>query len=172
MRRRIITFVIILVCFLLQSTVFRRLTFAGVGPNLLIILTASFGFMRGQKTGMVVGFICGLFMDLFWADSLGFNILVYTVIGYLNGTFEQIFYDEDIQLPLVLIGSSELACGLLSYVFYHLLEGDFRFGTYLIQVIVPELVYTVLVTLVLYQIILWINRKLEAEEEKNASRFV
>ncbi len=172
MRRRIITFIIILVCFLLQCTVFRQLTFAGVGPNLLIIVTASFGFMQGQKTGLVVGFICGLFMDLFWGDGLGFNMLVYTVIGYLNGTFEQLFYDEDIQLPLVLISVSELACGLLSYVAYHLLEGDFMFGTYLMQIILPELVYTVLVTLILYQIILWVNRRLKIEEEKNASRFV
>ncbi len=172
MRRRIITFLIILVCFLLQCTVFRKLTFAGIGPNLLIVVTAAFGFMQGQKTGMVVGFICGLFMDLFWGNGLGFNMLLYTIIGYLNGTFEQLFYDEDITLPLVLIGFSELTCGLMSYVVYHLLEGDFMFGTYLVQVIIPELVYTILVTLILYQIILWINRRLEVEEEKNASRFV
>ena len=36
----------------------------------------------------------------------------------------------------------------------------------------PELVYTILVTLVLYQIILHINRKLEKEEQRSASRFV
>ena len=53
-----------------------------------------------------------------------------------------------------------------------MMQGDFRFGYYLIHVIMPELVYTILVTIVLYQIILHVNRKLEAEEQRSASRFV
>ena len=65
MKRKVITFLIILVCFLLESTVFHNLTFASVCPNLMIIVTASFGFMRGKKTGMFVGFVSGLFVDLF-----------------------------------------------------------------------------------------------------------
>ena len=44
-----------------------------------------------------------------------------------------------------------------------MLQGDFAFGIYLMQIILPELVYTILVTLILYQIILQINKKLEAE---------
>ncbi len=172
MKRRIITFVIILVCFLLQCTVFRQLTFASIGPNLLIIVTASFGFMRGSKTGIAVGFICGLLTDLFWGQYLGFGILVYTFIGYLNGLFERMFYYEDIKLPIGLIAASEFLYGLLNYGAYHLLEGDFMFGSYLVQIILPELVYTILVTLVLYQIISRINRRLETEEQRNASRFV
>ena len=37
MRRKIVLFIIIAICFLLQTTVFRALTFANIGPNLLII---------------------------------------------------------------------------------------------------------------------------------------
>ncbi len=172
MKRRIITFVIILVCFLLQSTVFRRLTFASIGPNLMIIVTAAFGFMRGSKTGIAVGFVSGLLTDLLWGQYLGFGILVYSFIGYLNGLFERMFYYEDIKLPIGLIAASELLYGLLNYGAYHLLAGDFMFGRYLVQIILPELVYTILVTLVLYQIISRINRRLETEEQRNASRFV
>ena len=35
MRRKIVLFIIIAICFLLQTTVFRALTFANIGPNLL-----------------------------------------------------------------------------------------------------------------------------------------
>ena len=55
--------------------------------------------MRGRKEGMAVGVICGLLTDVFWGNTIGFYILLYTVIGYLNGTFERLFYDEDIKLP-------------------------------------------------------------------------
>ena len=53
-----------------------------------------------------------------------------------------------------------------------MMRGDFHFGYYLTHVIMPELVYTILVTIVLYQVILHVNRKLEAEEQRSASRFV
>ena len=49
MRRKIVLFIIIAICFLLQTTVFRALTFANIGPNLLIIVVSSFGLMRFQS---------------------------------------------------------------------------------------------------------------------------
>lgn len=172
MKRKIVTGIIILVCFLLESTIFHKLTFASISPNLMIIVTSSFGFMRGKKTGMTVGFVSGLFVDLFWGNMLGFHMLIFTVIGYLNGTFERLFYDDDIKLPIILIAASETIYSLIIYGCMYMLQGDFLFGNYLYHIILPELVYTILVTLVLYQIILRINRKLEAEEQRSASRFV
>lgn len=65
MRRKIVLFIIIAICFLLQTTVFRALTFANIGPNLLIIVVSSFGLMRGKKEGLWVGFFCGLLIDIF-----------------------------------------------------------------------------------------------------------
>ncbi len=153
MKRKLITLAIIILCFLLQSTIFPSLAFACVQPNLFIIVTASFGFMRGRKEGMAVGVICGLLTDVFWGNTIGFYILLYTVIGYLNGTFERLFYDEDIKLPLVLISGSELIYGGIICFCGYILKGDFSFGTYLIHIILPELVYTILATLIVYQII-------------------
>ena len=172
MKRKIVTGLIILVCFLLESTIFHKLTFASISPNLMIIVVSSFGFMRGKKTGMTVGFVSGLFVDLFWGNMLGFHMLIFTVIGYLNGTFKRLFYDDDIKLPIILIAASEIIYGLIIYGCMYMLQGDFLFGNYLFHIILPELVYTILVTLVVYQIILRINRKLESEEQRSASRFV
>ena len=62
--------------------------------------------------------------------------------------------------------------GLVTYFCMYLLQGILLFEAYLRQIIMPELVYTILVTLILYQIILHINKKLEAEEQRSASKFV
>ena len=163
MKRKIITLAIIILCFLLQSNIFPSLAFASVQPNLFIIVTASFGFMRGRKEGMAVGVICGLMTDIFWGNTLGFYIFLYAVIGYLNGKFKRLFYDDDIKLPLVLISASEMIYGGVICFCGYILKGDFQFTTYLLHIILPELVYTILATLIVYQIILHINKKLEAE---------
>ena len=172
MKRKIITGLIILSCFLLESTILHNLTFASISPNLMLIIVSSFGFMRGKKEGMTIGFFSGLLIDLFWGNMLGFHMLIYTVIGYLNGTFKRLFYDEDLKLPIILITCSELLYGFIIYGCMYMLQGDFSFGNYLFHIIIPELVYTILVTLVLYQLILKINRRLESEEQRSASKFV
>ena len=172
MKRKITILVIIVISFLIQSTIFPVFQFASVGPNLMLIVTASFGFMRGKKEGMMVGFTAGLFFDLFWGTTLGFNMLLFTVTGYINGSFQRLYYDEDIKLPLVLIGISEFFYGTVTCFCIYVLRGDFDFMSHLFNIIIPELVYTILATLVLYQIILHINKRLEAEEQRSASKFV
>ena len=172
MKSKLVLFFTIIVCFLLQSTVLHSVSIGSITPNLLLILCSSMGLMRGRKSGMWTGFFCGLLTDLFFGSILGFYALIYMLIGYGNGFFQRVFYDEDIKLPLALIAGSEFLYGMVIYVLLFMLKSDFHFLNYLRHVIMPELVYTILVTLVLYQIILHINRRLEEEEKRSASRFV
>ena len=174
MKRKITTLIIILIGFLLETTLFPHLAFASIKPNLLLVITTSFGLMRGKKEGMFVGFVSGLMMDIFFGvgNMLGFYALVYTLIGYGNGFFNHLFYDEDIKLPLALISASELIYGIIMYVSIFLMRSKFDFMYYLLHVIMPELLYTLLITLALYQFILHINRRLENEEKRSVSKFV
>ena len=114
-KRIFITALVILVAYVLQCTVFPVLDIAGIKPNLLLIVTASFGFMRGSKSGMLVGFLSGLLIDIQFGKMIGFYALIYLVVGFLNGLFEQMFYDEDIKLPLFLIAVSDFLYGITIY---------------------------------------------------------
>lgn len=172
MKRKIVTISIILVCFLMECTVFQGMSLASTTPNLLIVVTSSFGFMRGKKEGMIVGFISGLLVDVMFHDLIGFYALIYMVLGYANGFFRKIFYDDDIKLPLILIAASDFVYGNIVCIFMFIMRSKFHYFYYLKNVIIPELIYTILITIVLYQIILFINKKLEAEEKRSASKFV
>lgn len=172
MRRKITLFFIIFICFLLQTTVFQALSFAGISPNLLIVVTAAFGFMRGRKEGMWIGFFCGLLLDIFYGSMVGFYALVYMYIGYINGFFRKGFFPDDIKLPMILITASDLSCNLVVYLFLFLMRGKFQIGYYFKRIILPELVYTILVTVFLYFVILKINQKLEQIEKRSAGKFV
>jgi rod shape-determining protein MreD len=164
MLRRIVMFVLIIIAYLLQTTLFRAVSIAGIVPNILMIITSSFGLMRGKTEGMLVGFTAGLIADIFFMDILGFYALVFMTIGYLNGFFRRIFYPEDIKLPMILIGSSELLYCFVCYIFLFLLRGRMNLGYFFVHIMLPDVVYTVLVTLLLYKGILWLNERLEAYE--------
>ena len=172
MRRKITVFLIIVVCFLLQTTLFQTLSFASIAPNVLIVVVSSFGFMRGRKEGMWIGLFSGLLVDVFFGSVIGFYALIYMYIGYINGFFRKIFFPEDIKLPLILISASDLGYNLLVYFFLFFLRGKFQFGYYILHIMIPELVYTIVITIALYFVILKINQKLEAIEKRSASKFV
>ena len=172
MKRFIITVILILFCFLMQCTVFHSLAFGGIVPNLIIVLTASFGFMRGEKTGLLIGFFCGLLVDIFFGNTIGFYSLLYMYIGYMNGKFSAVFYPHDIKLPIILILGSDLFYGLISYVILFLLRSRFDFRYYFAHIILPEIVYTIVVTIFLYPLILGINTWLERGELRSGKKFV
>ncbi len=172
MLRKIIVAFMIFVSFLFESTVFNHFALAGIVPKLTIILTSSFGFMRGEKDGMLIGFFCGFLGDVFFGDVLGFHALILTYIGYINGKFSRIFYPEDIKLPIALIVVSDLSYGVVCYILLFLLRGRFDFLYYFTKVILPEALYTILVTVFLYPVILKINEMLEAREKRSAQKFV
>ena len=165
MKRKIVIALMIIVCFLLQSTLFQSLSLASISPNLLIILTSAYAFMKGKKEGMAVGFFCGLLEDIFFGRLLGMHALIYMYIGYANGYFNQIFYGEDIKLPMALISASELAYGLGTYLIMFLMRSRFDFFYYLKRIILPELLYTIIVTLFVYRIIYMIDQKLEKKKD-------
>ena len=161
MKRRIVVLLIIIVGFLLQSTVFQTLSIGSITPNLMVIIVSSFGFMRGKKEGLAVGFFCGLLEDIFYGRLLGMHAMIYMYIGYVNGYFNHIFYGDDIKLPISLISVSELVYGLGTYLIMFLMRSRFAFSYYMVRIILPELVYTIVMTLVFYRLIFTINWKLE-----------
>jgi rod shape-determining protein MreD len=152
--------VLILVSILLQSTVCQMISIASIKPNLLIILTVSFGLMRGRRSGMLTGFFCGLLTDVFFESVLGFNAIIYMWVGYASGYFYRIFYDDDIKTPLLLISVSDVFFGIIQYAFRFLLRGRIHFFYYLGRIILPEMFYTLILTILCYRIFYSINRKL------------
>lgn len=119
-----------------------------------------------------MGFVSGLLADIQFGDMIGFYALIYLLVGYINGMFQRLYFDEDIKLPLFLIAISEFLYGIIVYFLTYLLRSDFNFLLYLNKIILPELIYTIVITLGLYPLILFINHKLEAEEKRSASKFV
>ena len=157
MRRKIILAVLILLTFILQGTIFQTLSIASIAPNLLLILTVSFGFMRGKREGLIIGFFSGLLVDIFYGNMVGFYALLYMYIGFFNGFLYKVFYDEDIKVPMVLVAVSDLAYGVIVYGLQFLLRGRLDFFGYLRHIIFPEMVYTVLLTVIFFRIFYKMN---------------
>jgi rod shape-determining protein MreD len=165
MKRCITIAIIIIICFLCQSTVFHFIELAGVVPNLLLIVTMSFGLMRGRREGCLVGFFCGLLVDMFFGNVMGPYAFIYMTLGYANGFFHRIYYVEDVLLPMVMITVNDLLYNIMVYVAFFMLRNRLDLLSYFSKVIVPEMVYTIIVTLFFYKLLVKINLRLKKSKE-------
>lgn len=159
MKRRITIALLCVLTAILQTTLVSYIQIASIRPNLAVILTASFALMCGRVTGMTVGFFTGILLDFFGGGILGFYALIYMVIGYCAGYTYRIFYDDDIKTPLLLIGICDLAYGICQYVTTFLIRGRINVFFYLKRIIIPEVIYTAIFAVFLYQLNYYINRK-------------
>ena len=100
-------------------------------------------------------------MDLSSGGALGFYTLFFIWMGSVNGIGTKYYYEDYITLPLALSAANELAYNLYLYVFGFLLRGRLSFGYYLINNILPETIFTVVTTLAVYRVFLFISRKME-----------
>ncbi len=171
-RRLFSNFILVLLSFILQTTVFRALDFGGVAPNLLIIFTASTGFIRGDKAGLLSGFFSGLLVDIFFGTYLGFYALIYMYIGFLVGKLHDVFFTQNLAIPILIISVADFLFGFVCYVLMFLFRNKFDIGYYMTSIIVPELVYTAIISLFYYPIILRINTTIDEIEERSAKKFV
>lgn len=166
--KRIIYYVsAVLVCFLMQTAVFDFLNLAGVVPNILLILTVSMGFIRGKKTGIIIGFFCGLLIDVFSGEVMGQYALLYLLFGYANGWFHTYFYEDDILLPVGLLAANSLVYSFVIFFFFFALRGRMHFFSYLWNIMIPEAVYTGITALILYKILLTIDVRLSDGEKRS-----
>ena len=87
-------------------------------------------------------------------------------IGYFNGFFKRLFYKDELKLQILLVGCSDFVYGLLYYLLTFLLRGRFHFTYYLINIIIPETVYTILMTIVFFLIKTLIQKFFISEDRK------
>ena len=172
MKRKVTMLVLILASIILQSTVCQMIAIGSIKPNLLIILTVSFGLMRGRRDGLVTGFFCGLLSDLFFNSIIGFHALLYMWVGYFSGYFYRIFYDDDIKTPILLISICDVVYGILQYGCLFLMRGRIHFFFYLKRIILPEMIYTLLLTIICYQLLYKINKHLSMTDKRSVDYFV
>ncbi len=168
MRRTLANVAFLMIFFSLQSCVFPFIPFLSAAPNLVLILTFSYGFIYGPRAGLLYGFTAGLLMDLFYSGAFGFFSLFFMWTGYMNGRLSRYYYENYITLPLLLCAMNEFLYNLYVYVFRFLIRGRIDLPFYLGSIVIPEIIITLLFTLLIYRFFLWYNRKLEMLDEKHA----
>lgn len=164
--------IILIIAYLVETTFAGVLQLGNVVPNLVIIIVCMFSLIRGKRAGLIFGFFAGLLIDLFngYENVIGINALIYMYIGFINGIFKNIIYINNFHIPLLSVGLSNLAVSFINYIITFLLRNRLNLIFYIKNIIIPEIVYTIFITLIVYKLILVIYKKLSDYESRKEAK--
>lgn len=154
----------------LEATLFQYIRIGGIGPNFMIMIIVSFALLRGSKEGMFIGMGAGLLYDISFGLHIGPTTLTYMIIGYVCGKFSKNFYRENFIIPFICTLASSLFYSLINIMTF-VLRGTLHFAYFIKSIIIPELIYTITLSLIVYQIAYLINEKIEDNERDSRNMF-
>ncbi|SDL95916.1 rod shape-determining protein MreD [Halarsenatibacter silvermanii] len=153
MRDVLVYLLVLLLVLILQVSLFSRLPAASYGPDLILVLVFSIGFLFGPKKGGGFGFAAGLLQDVLLGAGLGNYTISRIIIGAFAGKVRGRIFPEKIFLITPVI----LGFALIQEIIIFLLSENviFRidFRNAFISQFLPSALYTTLVGMIIYVII-------------------
>lgn len=100
------SFLILLISFILQTSIFAKIDILGANLNIIIPATIALSQILPNKTGRVGGLIVGLFEDFLFTSLIGVRALSYYLIGVLSsGEIVKISKDKQSGLIISVIAT-------------------------------------------------------------------
>ena len=75
-------------------------------------------------------------------------------------------------LQILLVGCSDFVYSITYYLLMFLLRGRVHIGYYLMNIIIPEVVYTILLTIILFSVMTLFNRLAEKRRSRSSEEIV
>lgn len=156
MRRTAVFALVILTAVILQTTLFARLTFFRVSPDIVLVVVISFALIEGPVTGAVAGFAGGMLRDLLLDAPKGLTGLAYLIVGYAVGSIRPYVASTSLMVPVAGVCAGSLA-GTALYVVLAALLGQ---PTGPMPLVVQEVALTALYNTLLVPFVYPVVRKL------------
>ncbi|SCG83735.1 rod shape-determining protein MreD [Proteiniborus sp. DW1] len=143
--------ILVLLNFILESTILQHVSILGVVPNTSLIIIVCISILSGKKTGSILGLILGFLQDMLFYDVIGVHALIYFIIGYVIGLTEKKVFKENLFLPFVFTAISTFAFHLTCYVFMYFLSMNIDLILFIKNVVVLEVIYNSLLSIFFYK---------------------
>lgn len=156
-------FVIVVIAYVLQTTIISDFNILGVAPNLFLVTTCGIAFLFGSTIGGVVGFIFGLLFDLTYGRAFGLYAFLGMHIGIILGQSNKRFFKDNYIVAVTFTGFATIVFETFIYIFaIFAYNQNFDFGAYFINIMLITLA-NVILSIIIYPILLKINIGVELD---------
>ncbi len=169
--RVLIFFIIIIFNLSFYSTILQNFSVFSVLPNTTLILIISYSLLRSEYESSIFGFTAGLIFDLFFGQYVGFFTLIGTIIGFTASKPFTNLYRDSFLPPIVTVLVVSFFYEIIFYTINAFVYGYVSFLNYLYMFIIPTVIYSVVVTPIIFKFISIINSLIEEREQHKRKVF-
>jgi len=146
----LVSFLILLAAFVLQTTIVPHLKVYGVQPDLILVVVVIYAFNQGPVAGSVAGFFGGLLEDLVLIRGVGLNVLCKTIVGYLGGLVERALFADNVFLIMIAIFVATILNQIIYGALIYLLGERVLFWPTFLGLVLPSALYNALLAPIVY----------------------
>ena len=157
--RRLFLAVLLVLTFSFQNTEGLFPTPFGIHAVLLVPATICICMFEREFAGIFFGLAAGAMLDAFSADSMIFNALFFTIIGFISGALITYLMRNNLLCAIMFVSLSSLAYTSLTFLMYHAFDGVGSPVYVYFRYFFTSAIYTLLLTPVYYLLVRAISKK-------------
>lgn len=159
--------IIFFIIYFLQVNFFSWFKIAGVMPNLFVILTLYIGLFMGHSFGITYGIIFGILIDLLIGKKIGITSIGLGIVGIIATKLDKNFSkDSRITVMLMVIFTTAIN-EMIAYILQYIVIGINIEILQFIRILLIELLYNSILTIILYPLIQGTGYDIENEFKGN-----
>jgi len=141
---------ILFLAVVLQISIFSGIDILGGHPDLLLVTLVMVALRRGAIFGAAAGFAAGLLYDMGTFGTLGFNALLYTLVGYWIGRYGETTGRDRSHAPLLSVAVVSVLFSIGALMLHFMLGENAPARAVLVDSLVPTVLLNLLIAFPVY----------------------
>lgn len=152
-------FLIIVINFILQSTLFQAIKINGISANYTLVLVILITIVYGLSSGLFTAVVAGLFVDVYLSMAIGINLFILVIISvFISFIGRPLFTGNKLTLVFMTVLST-IMYQLMYFFFMYFLNKGIEFSRVMVHIVPYESIFNSIICIVFYQVIIkWIER--------------
>lgn len=152
-------FLIILINFILQSTIFQAIKISDISANFTLVLVIVITIVYGIESGLFTAIIAGLFLDVFLSMAIGLNLFILVIIAVLISFVARPLFTGNKLTLIFMTAISTTLYHLIYFFFMYFLNKGTSFEAVMKGIVPFEIIMNSIVCVIVYTIaVKWIER--------------
>lgn len=152
-------FLIIVINYILQSTILQALEFRGIAANFTLVLVIVMTIIYGLEKGLFTAVFAGLFVDVFLSMAVGLNLFILVIIATLISIIGRPLFTGNKLTLVFMTAVSTTLYHLIYFFFMYFLNKGVSFSDVMTYIVPLEIVLNSIVCVIVYHVaIKWIER--------------
>ncbi|MBE7013051.1 MAG: rod shape-determining protein MreD [Ruminococcaceae bacterium] len=140
-KRYIISYVLLVAAYILQTTLVREIAIFKVSPSLILVSVVCFSLVNEPVGAAVYGGIAGILMDISSGRTLGFNAVLMMYLALLVVFAGQEFFRDTLRSATFVVVLSTVVYEVVYAFFNFAIFGDSSFWYMIFRVVLVEALY-------------------------------